>query len=96
MPDISIGMLRKNEGAQALIKARKRKGLSQVLLAVQSGLSLPTVSLAERTGCFSARTAERLAAVLGVPVESLRGSGSSPTSDAAMNAGQDTSSGEGA
>jgi transcriptional regulator with XRE-family HTH domain len=59
--------------AQALRAARKCKNLSQFQLAVRTGLSLPTISLAERTGYFSERTAERLAAALEVPVESLRG-----------------------
>ena len=60
---------------QALLAARQRKGWSQYRLAVHAGLHPNTVSLAERSGHFSERTAERLAAALDIPVESLRGEG---------------------
>lgn len=85
-----------NEIARALRAARKRKSLSQVHLAVRSGLSLPTVSLAERSGHLTQRTAERLAAALDVPVESLWCSGTPPAVDAVTTEGQDESSEEGA
>lgn len=61
--------------SQTLREGRKRKGWSQFWLAVQAGLHPNTVSIAERTGYLSQRSAERLAVVLGVPVESLRGAG---------------------
>jgi transcriptional regulator with XRE-family HTH domain len=51
--------------------ARERLGLTRERLAVQAGLSLSTVYLAERAGLVSRRTAEKLAPVLGVPVEQL-------------------------
>jgi transcriptional regulator with XRE-family HTH domain len=63
---------RRPPAAQALFEARTLKGLSQFHLAVRAELSLQTVSLAERTGHFTDRTAERLAAALDVPVGSLR------------------------
>ncbi|WP_409015016.1 helix-turn-helix domain-containing protein [Archangium sp.] len=65
--------------AQALLAARQRKGWSQYRLAVRAGLHPNTVSLAERSGHFTERTAARLAAALDVPVESLR-----PSSDGAQ------------
>lgn len=82
--------------AQAIVAARQRKGWSQYRLAVHAGLHPNTVSLAERSGHFSERTAKRLAAALNVPVASLRCPGTSPAADAAMNVGQDGASGEGA
>lgn len=81
---------------RALLAARQRKGWSQFRLAIHAGLHPNTVSLAERSGHFTERTAERLAAALNVPVESLRCPGTPPATDAVMNAGQDASSEEGA
>ncbi len=60
---------------RALREARNRKNWNQVQTAVHAGVSLSNYSLAERTGFLTQRTAERLAAALGVPVELLRGEG---------------------
>lgn len=46
--------------------------MSQVQLAAAAGLSLATLSLAERFGIVTDRSAERLAKVLGVPPEQLQ------------------------
>lgn len=51
--------------------ARKRQGLSQLELALLADVSLNTVSLAERSGRMSPRTAERIAAALGLAPEQL-------------------------
>jgi transcriptional regulator with XRE-family HTH domain len=61
--------------APALLAARQRKGWSQYRLAVQADLHPNTISIAERTGHCTRRTAERLAAALDIPVESLLGEG---------------------
>lgn len=53
-------------------RLRVERGWSQVRLSVKARLSLPTVAIAERTGCFTARTARRLARALGVAPEDLR------------------------
>ena len=81
---------------RTLREGRKRKGWSQFWLAVQAGLHPNTVSIAERTGYLSQRSAERLAAALNVPVESLWCSETPPAVDAATTEGQDVSSEEGA
>ncbi len=52
-------------GAVRLRAARLALDLSQFRLAVNSGVSLATVSLAERSGLMSRATAERLARALG-------------------------------
>jgi transcriptional regulator with XRE-family HTH domain len=52
--------------SRALRLLRKREGLSQLALAVRAGVSLNTVSLAERSGRLTERTAERFATALGV------------------------------
>ena len=57
---------------QSLRRLRLQAGLTQLHLAAKAGLSLTVVNLAERTGYFSRATAERLAAILKVPVDSLR------------------------
>jgi DNA-binding XRE family transcriptional regulator len=64
-----------NQIAQTLRAARKGKELSQAKLGFKAEVSRETISIAERTGHCTARTAERLAAVLEIPVESLRGEG---------------------
>lgn len=53
-------------------KARLAAGLSQAQLAVKADLSPSTLSLAERAGILTRRTAEKLAAVLGCTAEELR------------------------
>ena len=50
---------------------REVRGFSQVTLAVRSGVSLTTLSVAERTGFLTAATAQRLAAALEVKPEEL-------------------------
>ena len=52
--------------------ARLAKGLSQVDIAFQSGVSLSWISVLERKpGLMTKRVAERLAAALGVSTEAL-------------------------
>jgi len=46
--------------------ARERAGLTQLQLANESGVSLGTISVAERGGRLSERSAQRLAAALHV------------------------------
>jgi transcriptional regulator with XRE-family HTH domain len=58
---------------QAVIAARKRKRWSQFRFAVAADVHPNTVSIFERTGHCTQRTAERLAAALGVSVAALRG-----------------------
>ncbi len=50
---------------------RRRLNLSQVDLSVRAGLSVSSVSLAERTGYLTRATAAKLARALGCPVEEL-------------------------
>jgi transcriptional regulator with XRE-family HTH domain len=58
----------------ALRAARLRAGLSQVQLAAKAGIALATISNAERAPeMLSDRTARRVARVLGVAPEQLRG-----------------------
>jgi DNA-binding XRE family transcriptional regulator len=59
----------------ALVRHRRRElGVaSQQELASSAGLAMQTVSLVERTGLITRRTAERLAPVLRLPVETLLG-----------------------
>lgn len=64
-----------NRTAETLRTARKNKDLSQAQLSFVSGVSRETISIAERTGHLTKRTAERLAAALDIPVESLQGEG---------------------
>jgi len=64
-----------NRTAETLRTARKAKEWSQDTLHVRAGVSRETISIAERTGWLTQRTAERLAAALDIPVESLRGEG---------------------
>ncbi len=54
-----------------LQSARRRASLTQVQLAARAGIALSTLSLAERFGVLSKRTAEKIAAVLQVAVEDL-------------------------
>jgi transcriptional regulator with XRE-family HTH domain len=51
---------------------RREKGLTQAALGILAGLSPSTVSLIERTGRVSYKSAERLATVLGCASEELR------------------------
>lgn len=51
---------------------REERGLTQLQLAVKAGLSIQTISLAERAGLVSAATAARLAEALEVPAAELR------------------------
>lgn len=55
-----------------ILLARRRAGMTQAQLAVQAGLSIATVAHAERFGVVTERTAERLAAVLGVAPKELQ------------------------
>jgi transcriptional regulator with XRE-family HTH domain len=55
-----------------ILRARRRVRLTQAQLAVKAGLSIATVSLAERFGVVTDRTLERLAAALGVDAKELR------------------------
>lgn len=58
---------------KSIVRAlREQRGLTQFDLAAKSGLSLQTVSLAERAGVVTDRTAHALAAVLEVEAERLR------------------------
>jgi len=66
MPEIALA-------AVTLVRAlRTEAGLSQVQLALRSGLSLSSVRLAEYGLGITNRTAEKLAAALGVSAEQLR------------------------
>ncbi len=56
-----------------LRSARAKVGWTQEVLAHKAGLTLSTVSLAERTGYVTPATALRLAAALGVEVERITG-----------------------
>lgn len=58
--------------ARRLRDARKRARLTQLQLAMQAGVSLPLVYLAERGGVISDRTALRFATVLGAKPEDFR------------------------
>ena len=58
--------------SRALRLLRKREGLSQLALAVRAGVSLNTVSLAERSGRLTERTAELFAAALRVTPDEFR------------------------
>lgn len=61
------------EPVSRLRAARQRAGLSMERLAVAAGISRATLYWAEKAPLrMSERTAEAVAAVLGVPVESLR------------------------
>lgn len=51
---------------------RESRGLTQFQLAAQAGLSIQTVSLAERAGILTDRTAQAIAAVLAVQPSELR------------------------
>ncbi len=63
----------KAKGSGLIIRsARVARNMSQLDLAVASGLSLGCVSIAERSGRLSPRTAELFAAALGLPVRALR------------------------
>jgi transcriptional regulator with XRE-family HTH domain len=55
-----------------LATIRRAAGLSQTILAVRAGVSLPTVQRAERGLNMSEDTWDALAASLGVPVASIR------------------------
>ena len=55
-----------------LAATRRAAGLSQTILAVKAGVSLPTVQRAERGLRMSDDTWDALAASLGVPVASIR------------------------
>jgi hypothetical protein len=57
---------------QAIRDGRRRKRLTIVKAAVLANLAPFTVSLAERAGIVTERTAERLSRVLDIPVERLR------------------------
>lgn len=48
-----------------------RSGETQESLAARAGLSQPTISRAKSNGAISLRTAKRLSALTGVPVESF-------------------------
>lgn len=54
-----------------LKKERRRRGLTQLQLAVRAGCSLNTVALVERGGPLSAAMAQRLANALEVPVAKI-------------------------
>lgn len=56
---------------RTLRRLRKRRGLSQVALAVKAGVSLNTVSLAERSGRITERVTGLLAQALGVDPAAL-------------------------
>lgn len=60
-----------NERAARIIEARRRRGWRRSDLVTYSRLSDNTVAAAERFGKVTQRTAEKLAAVLGLSVEEL-------------------------
>jgi transcriptional regulator with XRE-family HTH domain len=60
---------------QAIRDRRLRRGLTQFKLAALAGVSLQTVSLAERAGFLTPQTATRLAAALGIRAEDLLAAG---------------------
>jgi transcriptional regulator with XRE-family HTH domain len=70
----------------ALRAERVRRGMSQLDLALKSGVSLGTVSLAERSGRISKSVAARFAAALGIGPATLKHS-SHNTNARAVNAG---------
>jgi len=57
----------------AVRSARERAGLTREQLAVRAGVSSTTLYLAERAGLLSAATANKIAPILGVGVDALRG-----------------------
>lgn len=59
------------EIANGVRAARRRASLSQVALAAKAGVSVGTVSLAERGGMLSPTVADRLAAALGITVQEM-------------------------
>lgn len=59
------------ENATKLREARRHRGLTQLQLAATAGVSLTTLSLAERFGLSSEMTATKLARALGIAVEDL-------------------------
>jgi transcriptional regulator with XRE-family HTH domain len=57
----------------SLIRAlHEARGLTREQLAVRAGISSSTLYLVERAGLLSPATAEKVAAVLGVPATELR------------------------
>jgi transcriptional regulator with XRE-family HTH domain len=62
-----------NEERGKLLRGlREARGLSQVALAFRSGVSLSTLSVAERTGFLTPTTAQRLATALEVNPEAFQ------------------------
>lgn len=62
----------------AVRDARERAGVTQLELALRSGISVGTISVAERGGRLSARAAGKLASVLGVGASDLTSPATNP------------------
>lgn len=66
------GRMTKNENTHPLAVARRAAGLSQMMLAVHAGVSLPTVQRAERGTGVSGDSWTAFARTLGVHVQLIR------------------------
>lgn len=63
--------MKRNELAEVIRRERLRLGMTQLELAVRAHCSLSTVSLAERAGYVSRKTARRIADVLKAPLQGV-------------------------